>query len=118
MRTFRFVAGWFGGTCGKFLSPVEYIQGQGRPRFPVVVGDGTNRIQYVYDPVNEIQVEIDPSQDKENANFVRVAKDAVKKDTPQLLLVTEDGTSLRAVVWEMEEGNPVRIGIQPDDGTW
>jgi hypothetical protein len=118
MKVYRFVGGKLGNTYGKFLTAVEFIQGKGEPRFSVVVGDDNSGLYYVYDSTNEIQTEIEISENEENARFVQQAKAAVKDDSAPLMLFTEDGASLRAVVWEVVEKHPVKIKIQPDDGTW
>jgi hypothetical protein len=115
MRRLVFVRARINGTETEFLQPVAYNQGQAEPRLSYVPGDGLNKVQYMYSPENEIEFLVDPGK---SAAFIREVKAADRDDSAPLKLITESGASVDAVPWGVDEGNPVVVHAQPDDGRW
>ena len=108
MRNHVFVKAQIDQFIVEILNRPHYVDGLGGPPRIIPVGDGRNKPHFMYQPENEVILEIDSNK---NAAFVRAAKDATGDHTGPLLLMTEGGNSFRAVI--LPGGDPGRIRVQP-----
>ncbi len=119
MQRFVFVSGQLHQSEAIFIEPVAYNNRDiSQGRLMSVAGGGSFQVSYTYDPINKIELKVDPIR---HAAFINAAKLAAGDDSGPLSLFTQEGYPLQAVIQYVKDGQndqPTIIGVQPDDGSW